>query len=391
MVEAASDTAGRLRLPAGTFWNRGTIDLQGWFARDAILYVEGEATLEGGGRVEVANQTVAGAEGAVLTVGSRQTLAGAASVQMPVRVLGRIEAPFTATNQSLYFAQSVDVEGTVAALEKGLLRVAGVLRLDGMGRIAGHPMGTIRLGGGLLGDTRNADGFLPLESLVFDDTLSTVPVQSLEAMSEDLGNVPTGYDDNFALESVVLSGSVSVQLVDDSDNASGAGAEAVYVRWLNVPSGTTLDLGGLNLYARIIQGSGTILGGQVVQTPDGGAITLGSTTPGVIAVAREVDEWEFFGRAGQAITIVVDPGRSGSSIPSPWLEHPKWNCSTHRARFLPRAQVGASVGPPEPKASRSPPMASIGRACGPVRTIGTTRAITKSRFGVRALTTGPCL
>ena len=49
--------------------------------------------------------------------------------------------------------------------------------------------------------------------------------------------------------------------------------------WLSKPISKP-DLNGLNLYARVITNGGTILGGQIAETPDGGPITPGTPTPG---------------------------------------------------------------------------------------------------------------
>ena len=64
-----------------------------------------------------------------------------------------------------------------------------------------------------------------------------------------------------------------------------------------VPTGTTLDLNGLHLYARAAQITGTVVGGTITQIPNGGALSLNSPTPGDISTAGELDDWTFFGRA----------------------------------------------------------------------------------------------
>ena len=82
-----------------------------------------------------------------------------------------------------------------------------------------------------------------------------------------------------------------------------------------VPSGSTLDLNGLHLYARAVQIDGTVVGGSISQLPDSGALSLNTSTPGKIAVAGELDEWQFLGFAGRTVGIFVNPG-SGSPYPA---------------------------------------------------------------------------
>lgn len=307
----------RLVLSDQTLVSDGVIELQ--YGSD--IYVASDTTLAGEGSLRMEGQPILSADGVVLTLDSRHTLEGWGDVRVPVRNLGRIEALDTNSQHTIKFEQSLQVEGELATLEGGSIEVAGPLRFDGLGRFAGRPSGTIRLGSDLLGTTQNADGYLPLETVVFDEELAPSVTQSLEAMSADLGNDPAGYDRNFAYESLVLSGTVSVQLIDASDNAPGEGAEAVYVRSISVAEGATLDLGGLNLYARMIEAGGTVVGGEIVETPDGGPVALGVATPGRIAEVGEADEWETFGWAGRSLAIFVDPGSSSSPVSEPYLEY----------------------------------------------------------------------
>ena len=69
------------------------------------------------------------------------------------------------------------------------------------------------------------------------------------------------------------------------------------------PPGATLDLNGLNVYARATEITGTILNGSVTVGPDGGPIAFGIPMPGSIQPVGKVADWTFFGRAGEAITL----------------------------------------------------------------------------------------
>ncbi|MCY2990994.1 MAG: malectin domain-containing carbohydrate-binding protein [Planctomycetota bacterium] len=230
--------------------------------------------------------------------------------------------PSTFTNQGSVSvnrmnAHDVTNQGTLAIISGGTINVGGTLRIDGLGAFFTDASASGAIAGSLLGTTTNADHFAPQGTMQFNGSGTASSPQLLEAMSQDLGGASAGFTRNFVYNSLALSNNTRVQLVDQSDNAAGAGAEAVYVDSLVVPTGTTLDLNGLHLYSRVAQVSGTIVGDTFTQIPDSGPITLGSATPGTIGVAGELDEWTFFGRAGRSVTVVVNPGGGGSPAPLP--------------------------------------------------------------------------
>ena len=84
-------------------------------------------------------------------------------------------------------------------------------------------------------------------------------------MSADLGPIQDGFDDGFAYGTISLTSGTSVELVDQSQNTSNGGLQAVYASTLIVPSGATLDLNGLNFYVTAAEISGTVEGGAVIQ------------------------------------------------------------------------------------------------------------------------------
>jgi YD repeat-containing protein len=135
--------------------------------------------------------------------------------------------------------------------------------------------------------------------------------RELEVLSEDLGATQAGFDDNFAFGNLTFgtdnSGS-HMTLTDAIDNASGDTAEAIYVDNLNVRYNSSINLNGLNLYARSAKIDGSISGGTVTIVPDGGEILLGKATSGDISTANEIDNWTFFGRAGSPLNINLNPG-----------------------------------------------------------------------------------
>ena len=86
--------------------------------------------------------------------------------------------------------------------------------------------------------------------------------QKLEVTSRDFGCVAealSGEDANVSLfgELAIVSGT-TVELVDDFDNATGKGAEAIYTKGLHVSAGATLITNGVMVYAEIVNIEGTV-------------------------------------------------------------------------------------------------------------------------------------
>jgi hypothetical protein len=154
-----------------------------------------------------------------------------------------------------------------------------------------------------------------IDYVVFAPAASSGLAQFLEVMGQDLGPDPAGFAENVTLSTLELTEDSSVRLIDETDNAQGADPEALYLASVIVPSGSTLDLNGLNVYTRAAQLAGNVEGGSVQVLPDSGPILLATPTPGSIEVAGQVDEWTFFGRSGQGLTVVLNPGQGQPSPP----------------------------------------------------------------------------
>ena len=201
-------------------------------------------------------------------------------------------------------------------VQQGSLSLAGggTLPFDGSAFLASVAGTAVGLTTSLTGTTTNADLFQPTGTVIFTGGDSASP-RLLEAMSRDLGPSSAGFHRNFGYGTLTLD-SAYVRLIDTADNAPGTGAEALYVDTLIVPAGSTLDLNLLQVYARVIDVSGTVLGGTINVLPDGGPLPLNSWTSGKIAVVGEVDEWTFFGRRGQAVTVFADPGDVNAPPPA---------------------------------------------------------------------------
>ncbi len=203
-------------------------------------------------------------------------------------------------------------------IDSGTLTIdSGTLEFDNSALLAIAPAASLTIDGNLSGSTLNVDQFAPAGSVLFNGSGTSAAPQLLEVMSQDLGNVGAGFQNNFAYGTLALGNSTYVQLTDNTQNVTAAGsqADALYVNALVVPSGCTLDLHGLNVYARQIQDNGTIVGGTVRQLPAGGPLVLNSPAPGLISQTGQVDDWTFYGQAGQTVAVVVNTGSSGSLSP----------------------------------------------------------------------------
>ena len=123
------------------------------------------------------------------------------------------------------------------------------------------------------------------------------------------------------MATISLTANTSVELVDLSHNTSSTSPEAVYANEMIVPAGATLNLNSLHLYVRGDQIAGTVLGGSVTLVPVGGSLALNVPTPGTLTPAGAVNNWTFYGSAGESITIQLNPGTGGTNPAlSPQLE-----------------------------------------------------------------------
>ena len=149
----------------------------------------------------------------------------------------------TTFNLALTNSGNVEVDSGTLALTGSSVTV------NGYGSLATQPAATLSITGNLLGSTQQADLFSPEGTLLLNGSGNASSPQLLEVMSQDLGNVESGFTNNFAYGTIALGSNTYVQLVDNAHNSSGNGPEAIYVNALIVPSGTTLDLNGFHLYA----------------------------------------------------------------------------------------------------------------------------------------------
>ena len=206
-------------------------------------------------------------------------------------------------------------QGVLTEADNATVNVDGSLDVDGQGALSFSPTATFEITGNVLGQTTNGDQFAPQGTMLLDGYGTATAPQLLEVMSQDLGNSAAGFQDNFAYGTLAIGNNNYVQLVDDAKNSPGTGPEALYVNALIVPAGSTLNLNGLHVYARVSQIAGTTTGGAVNALPSGGPIELNSSATGSIGQANQLDDWTFYGQTDQTVAVVVSTGSQSSITP----------------------------------------------------------------------------
>ena len=115
-------------------------------------------------------------------------------------------------------------------------------------------------------------------TLIFEG--GPTPTDTFEVAGRDLGPATLGLMENFALHTLQVGGAQigKLELVDLLDNQPGwTGTEALYVEHLILGSGSTLDVGSVNVYyGTFTDEGGTLLsaGGLVQPIPEPTAIGL---------------------------------------------------------------------------------------------------------------------
>lgn len=123
-----------------------------------------------------------------------------------------------------------------------------------------------------IADVANVAG-LENTTLVFaGGALGGANVGLFEVAATDLGATASGFSNNFMLGGLSIGDSLNIgnlKLTDKLLNgAANATPQALYVDTLTVTAGSTLDLGGLNLYYRTANIAGSIVGGSATQVPE---------------------------------------------------------------------------------------------------------------------------
>ena len=243
------------------------------------------------------------------------------------------EAAFTLLPSQTFYCgnfsgKTLVAQGSVSVLS-GSPTISGGLQLDGLAALWIANNRTLAISSDLLGNSTNADQFLPLGTVLLNGYgKSAANPQHLEAMSEDLGAVAAGFQSNFAYGTLSVVSNGYVKLSDLAHNASPAGTEAVYADQLVLASGATLDLNNLHVYVHAAQVDATarVLNGAVTVLPSGGPLTLGTPTSAALTAAVPTNDWTFYGAAGQVITVQLNP--NGNAYPLALMPQLRWGQAT---------------------------------------------------------------
>ena len=201
-------------------------------------------------------------------------------------------------------------QGTLEA-NSGGFRAGGVLDLEGQGSMFTNWAGNMTLVGNLTGGSTAYASSNPEGAVIFNGSGNPSNPQLIEAMSQDEGATAAGFQNNFAYGTIDIA--ADVEIVNQYSNAGGT--DALYVNSIQVNAFDQINLNGIHVYARAVQINGTVTGGTITQIPDGGAIQINSPLPGSISPAGNQDSWTFFGHAGEAVTVYVNPGTGSAPTP----------------------------------------------------------------------------
>ena len=210
--------------------------------------------------------------------------------------------------------------GSVNASNGANLNIPTSLNLNANAALRVPVGSTITMGGSLISATTDPTKFVTQGTVSISGGNASSP-RLLEVMGEDVRTNLAGFlPSNFSMGALNLANSTYVKLQHTFDNAPGTEPEALYVNSIIIPAGSTMDLSNLNVYTRALQQGGTVINGTITVIPDGGLLTIGTPTPGNIAIPGQLDEWTFTGRANHLTYVTVNPGTTGANPPfSPQL------------------------------------------------------------------------
>ena len=221
------------------------------------------------GALDVTNGSlVNAADGTIGCMGGGGSLNAVLDNQGTLNVSGNLvinqgtgTSAYTLTNEAhatIDVASGTLTIGGAAVTNDGLIKMADAatidfavptVTIDGQGTLQGQPTSTVDLRGSLLGNSTNVANFQQPGLFLLDGNGTASSPQLLELMESDQGNVSAAYTNPLAYATLELDAGTYVQLVDQSPNSAGNGAEAGYANTLIVPTSSTFDKNGLNFYA----------------------------------------------------------------------------------------------------------------------------------------------
>ncbi len=176
-------------------------------------------------------------------------------------------------------------QGSLSSQNGGTLALPVALTVGGTSILSGSAASFMVFGGSLL-DTTTNPAVQPAGHGDLQRQRHAVVAATAGGHQPGSGAVSAGFVNNSAYGTLALANNTYLELVNQTQNSSGTGSEAVYTNLLVVPSGTTLNLDGLNLYAGQVQGGGAVVNGTVTQVPSGGAAATNVIVGGTNASSR---------------------------------------------------------------------------------------------------------
>ncbi len=121
------------------------------------------------------------------------------------------------------------------------------------------PVWWLRVGGDLDIAINSPTRFVMNEATIELTGVGDAPSQTLEVFARDFGAVDEGFaTSNYLLGALRVRAGATVELVDNHNNATGKGQEAIYTNELFVPAGATLVTNGYRIYTRAATIAGTV-------------------------------------------------------------------------------------------------------------------------------------
>jgi hypothetical protein len=263
-----------------TITNNGVINLKS-SGTDTLLSAHAAVTLTGAGSVTLGadstNQLTGEANSSFIN-DVHHTIQGGGSIMCPAVNNGKI----IANHGAMSLTGMVTGSGSVSVADNASLSVQPGLQC---GNFSMSPLANLNLpGNGSIMDLKGNYSFAQTDPAKVNFADWTLMMsggngggkQSLEVGGRDYGISASGYNNNFNLTKLQVTGAGTyASLVDVIDNGRRAGGcEVLYVETLQVDPGATLNLNGLRLYARrdgtiylVSAGQGELYGhGEIINT-----------------------------------------------------------------------------------------------------------------------------
>jgi hypothetical protein len=253
-----SQTGGQARYTSFVNVNNGLLELQNGYLR-----ARGQRVYEGGRIIQTGGTSVATELLEILD--GTYTLAGGSLM------VGRL----TVGSETESALRITDPASTVL--------VAVGIRFEGLGHadtgeapFQAPPGTTIRMTGSWFeNEVTDPDRLADLANvhLLYEDRRGMI--DDFEVAAMDFGRSMVGYHRNFVIDTITLSETTTIRLIDGSDNGNRNGpegfTEALYVRRMVVGEEATVDLNGRHIYVQELVNEGTVINGELSSMMPGDA------------------------------------------------------------------------------------------------------------------------